>query len=91
MYKFIKTSDNDNRYDCNTIEFSINNDEIELTELLHEFKLFLTACGYAIDFPDRLELLEPNEFAVSDSMYQELDARLDKLEEDDMRLEGKSI
>jgi hypothetical protein len=51
--KFIKEPEG---HDKNRIEFS--SQSVTLTDILEDFKCFLMACGYPIDFGDELAVIE---------------------------------
>jgi len=47
VYKFIKTPDPDNHFECASVEMEVNT--VDLHVLLEEFQGFLTACGFRIN------------------------------------------
>lgn len=54
--KFIKEPEG---HDKNRIEFS--SVSLTTTDILEDFKCFLMACGYPIDFSDQLVIVKENE------------------------------
>lgn len=61
MLTFKKTRDLDNEFDTTDIVFETN--ALTTTEILADFKCFLMACGYPVDFTDELVIVEEEDEA----------------------------
>jgi len=59
-YKFIKTSDEDGKYHIVDIEYSINDNNIALDQLLEEFQNFLKACTFGFKDNEYIGIIEEN-------------------------------
>ena len=56
---FKKTRDTSNQFDNTDIE--ITSHSITMSDIIEDFKSFLMACGYPIDFTDKLEITNDDE------------------------------
>jgi DNA relaxase NicK len=49
MFIFKKTRDPENEFDKSEIEYTVNDDDIEIDALITEFGYFLKACGFVFN------------------------------------------
>jgi hypothetical protein len=59
MLVFKKIRDESNEFDSTAISFESHS--ITTSEILEDFKCFLMACGYPIDFGDELAIIKEEE------------------------------
>ena len=48
-YKFIKTKDENNKFELSDVELVIDHNDVTTTQLLSEFEMFLKGCGFHFD------------------------------------------
>jgi hypothetical protein len=59
MLVFKKVRDESNQFDSSAISFESH--ALTTSEILEDFKCFLMACGYPIDFGDELTIIKEEE------------------------------
>lgn len=60
MITFKKTKDSSNKFDTSTI--TLESEAVSLPEILEDFKSFLMACGYAVEYTDDIVIEKEESF-----------------------------